>query len=100
MFNKALIVASIFAANSQADFTPAKSSFESLADSTNCLADYLQECHSAGDCCAPMLCLAGGNPWHCQTICFADSDCDQYKELYGPMYCTDLGIYGGQCRQR
>ena len=68
--------------------------------SAECTTEYMASCGSVDDCCAPMSCWNGGNPWHCQIGCFFDFQCKtkEVKELYGDMYCGDLDVYGGFCR--
>ena len=68
--------------------------------SAECSTDYYASCGSVDDCCAPLQCLNGGDPYHCQLDCFTENGCEKWEDTYGPMYCADLSVYGGFCRQR
>ena len=68
MFTKALVAACIVAVSSFA------------ADAENCLSEYYSDCSSVGQCCGQMECWNGGDPWHCQVLCWSKHDCDQYED--------------------
>ena len=104
MFNKALTVASLFAASSFAAQTPAMDAFKSFASSEeNCLPEYMQPCGMVVMCCDHMQCLytPGEGPGHyCQYNCFFEDGCQNHSANYGELYCHDYDSpYGGRCRQ-
>ena len=101
MFNTALTVASLFAASSFAAQTPAMDAFKSFAsEDGTCLAEYYAPCGAYDTCCDGMQCLNGGDPYHCQFSCWKADGCQNHDPKYGELYCADLSVYGGFCRQR
>ena len=101
MFNKALTVASLFAASSfAAQTTPAMNILSFASSDETCLSEYYAPCGMYDTCCDGMQCLNGGNPYHCQYSCMFANGCQHHDPKYGELYCADLSVYGGFCRQR
>ena len=86
MFTKALIAA----------FTLATCAYGSEDE---CKSEYYASCGAVGECCAPMKCWNGGDPYHCQVSCWFDWECKrkELKEKFGDMYCEQVDI-AGFCR--
>ena len=76
MFTKVITAAFIIAATkTQAE------------DTENCISGYWAECPFIYDCCGSLLCVDVNDVGHCMKLCWSDSDCNQLKGEYGPMYC-------------
>ena len=99
MFNKAIVVASIFA-TSYANHQTTADALKALQQNDECLSDYYAPCGMYDTCCDGMQCLNGGNPYHCQYSCWKADGCQNHDPKYGELYCADLSVYGGFCRQR
>ena len=73
---------------------------QALVENDTCLSEYYAPCGMYDTCCDGMQCLNGGDPYHCQFGCWREDGCKHHEAKYGPMYCADLSVYGGFCRQR
>ena len=87
MFTKALIAICILTACS-------------FGADGECSNEYYTACGSDDECCSPMQCWNGGDPYHCQVSCIWDWECKtkDLKEKFGDMHCLQTDIFGF-CRQ-
>ena len=98
-WNEALTFKPLSTAGSMAAQTPAMGML-ALAENDTCLSEYYAPCGMYDTCCDGMQCLNGGDPYHCQYSCWKADGCQNHDPKYGELYCADLSVYGGFCRQR
>ena len=66
------------------------SSSQVLGGDESCKSVYNAPCTAVGQCCSPMECYHGGDPYHCQVTCWSEDGCGQYRDYYGEMTCEGL----------
>ena len=73
--------------------------FFNFEEAPQCLSEYYASCGIDDECCAPMACWNGGDPYHCQVSCWWDWQCKtkEMKEKYGDLTCVQTDI-AGFCR--